>query len=295
MSNFILSCCSTADLSVEYFKERDIHYICFSFELGGQSYPDDMGASIPHSERYKRMLAGEEGKTSQIGVGEYTEYFESFLKEGKDVLHLTLSSGISGTLNSALIAKNDLSEKYPDRKLIVIDSLAASSGYGLLMDILADQRDAGKSIDEVADFAMNHRLNINHWFFSSDLTFFIKGGRVSKAAGLIGTVLGICPLLNVDYQGKLIPREKVKSKKKVIKRIVEKMLENADNGAAYDGKCFISQSECMGDAKAVASLIEEKIPAMKGKIRIFDIGAVIGTHTGPGTVALFFTGKERVD
>lgn len=295
MSDFILSCCSTADLSKEYFQKRNIHYICFHFELGGVQYLDDLGASISHADRYKRMAAGADAKTSQIGVGEYTDYFEEFLKEGKDVLHLTLSSGISGTINSALIAQRELSEKYPDRKLIVIDSFAASSGYGLLMDYLADLRDKGCTIDEVAEYANDNRLNINHWFFSSDLTYYIKGGRVSKAAGLIGTILNICPLLNVDYKGCLIPREKIKSKKKVIKRIVEKMVECADNGVNYDGKCFISHSECLEDAQAVAGLIEEQFPAMKGKVRIFDIGATIGSHTGPGTVALFFYGKKRVD
>ncbi len=295
MSDFILSCCSTADLSKEYFQKRNIHYICFHFELGGVQYLDDLGISISHADRYKRMAAGADAKTSQIGVGEYTDYFEEFLKKGKDVLHLTLSSGISGTINSALIAQRELSEKYPDRKLIVIDSFAASSGYGLLMDYLADLRDKGCTIDEVAEYANDNRLNINHWFFSSDLTYYIKGGRVSKAAGLIGTILNICPLLNVDYKGCLIPREKIKSKKKVIKRIVEKMVECADNGVNYDGKCFISHSECLEDAQAVAGLIEEQFPAMKGKVRIFDIGATIGSHTGPGTVALFFYGKKRVD
>ena len=295
MSEFVLSCCSTADLSREYFKKRNIEYICFHFELGGVQYLDDLGVSISHADRYKRMAAGADAKTSQIGITEYTEYFENFLKEGRDVLHLTLSSGISGTINSALIAQKELSEKYPDRKLIVLDSFAASSGYGLLMDYLADLRDAGKSIDEVAEYAEANRLFINHWFFSSDLTYYIKGGRVSKAAGLIGTILNICPLLNVDYKGCLIPREKIKSKKKVIKRIVEKMVECADDGTAYSGKCFISHSECLADAQAVASLIEEQFPALKGKVRIFDIGATIGSHTGPGTVALFFHGKQRVD
>ena len=295
MSEFVLSCCSTADLSRDYLKKRDIHYICFHFELGGVQYLDDLGISISHADRYKRMAAGADAKTSQIGAAEYIEYFEEFLKEGKDILHLTLSSGISGTLNSAILAQRELSEKYPDRKLIVIDSLAASSGYGLLMDYLADLRDAGKSIDELAEYANENRLFINHWFFSSDLTYYIKGGRVSKAAGLIGTILNICPLLNVDYKGCLIPREKIKSKKKVIKRIVEKMVECADDGTSYSGKCFISHSECLDDAQAVTNLIEEQFPALKGKVKIFDIGATIGSHTGPGTVALFFHGKKRVD
>ena len=295
MADFVLSCCSTADLTTEFFKKRDIHFTCFHFTIGDDTYPDDMGESISHAERYRRMLAGEDAHTSQVTVSQYVNYFSQFLEAGKDVLHLTLSSGITGTLNSAMLAKDELSDRFPDRKLIIIDSLAASSGYGLLMDYLADLRDEGKSIDEVAAWAEEHKLNIHHWFFSSDLTFFIKGGRVSKTAGFFGQLLSICPLLNVDYMGRLIPREKVKSKKRVIKRIVEKMVENAEGGAAYNGKCFISNSECRKDAEEVAALIEENIPALKGKVQIFDIGGVIGSHTGPGTVALFFYGSKRVD
>ncbi len=295
MADYVLSCCSPADLSKEHLDKRNIKYLCFHVQLGDDQYLDDLGVSISHKERYRRMLAGEDAKTSQVNMEEYYEYFERFLKEGKDLIHVTLSSGISGTINSAIIAKDELKEKYPDRKIYVIDSLAASSGYGLLVDWLADKRDEGLNIDELAKFAEENRLRVNHWFFSSDLTFYIKGGRVSKAAGLIGTVLNICPLLNVDYQGRLTPREKIKSKKKVIKRIVEKMMECVENGSAYDGKCYISNSDCLEDAKAVASLIEENIPALKGKIEIYDIGATIGSHTGPGTVALFFLGKTRVD
>ena len=295
MSNFVLSCCSTVDLTKEVLKKYDIEFISFHFTIGEDNYIDDMGGSISHKERYRRMVAGEDAKTSQVGVGEYSEYFEKFLKAGKDVLHLTLSSGISGTLNSAMIAKNELQDKYPDRKIIVLDSVAASSGYGLLMIYLAELRDQGKSIDELAEWAEANKLKVHHWFFSSDLTFFIKGGRVSKTAGFVGQLLSICPLLNVDFKGRLIPREKIKSKKRVIKRIVEKMVDNADGGVDYNGKCYISNSDCYKDARDVADLIEETFPALKGKVEIYDIGATIGSHTGPGTVALFFMGSERVD
>ena len=186
-----------------------------------------------------------------------------------------------------------MQEKYPDRKIYVIDSLAASSGYGLLVDAAADRRDEGMSIDDLYTWIEENKLRVHHWFFSTDLTFYIRGGRVSKTAGFIGTIMNICPLLNVSNEGKLIPREKIRTKKKVIRRIVDLMRENADNGTDYSGKCFISQSECVDDARAVADLIEAEFPKLDGKVQIYPIGATIGSHTGPGTVALFFFGKKR--
>lgn len=295
MAEFVLSCCSTADLSAEHFRRRGISYICFHFELDGKPYRDDLGESIPFDEFYRRMADGADTKTSQINADEFCEYFEGFLKEGKDILHLTLSSGISGVVNSARLAQSTMQEKYPQRRIYIVDSLAASSGYGLLMDKLADLRDEGKSVEEVYDWAQEHRRNLQHWFFSTDLTFYVKGGRVSKTAGFIGGVMNICPLLNVDFEGKLIPRQKVRTKKKVIAEIVSKMEENALDGLDYSGKCYISNSACREDAEAVAKLVEERFPKLDGKVEIYSIGTTIGSHTGPGTVALFFWGKERVD
>ena len=293
MAEYYLSCSSTADLSKERFEQRNIRYICFHFELAGRDYLDDLGQSVPPETLYRRMSEGADTKTSQITIGEYEEYFETMLKEGKDVLHLTLSSGISGTYNSACIARDELSVKYPERKIYVVDSLAASSGYGLLMETLADMRDSGIELDALHDWVNENRLRLQHWFFSTDLTFYIRGGRISKTSGFIGSVLSICPLLNVDFEGRLIPREKIRTKKKVIERIVEQLEANAQDGTAYAGKCFISQSACMEDAQAVAALIEERFPKLKGNVEIYPIGATIGSHTGPGTVALFFWGNKR--
>lgn len=293
MSDFILSCCSTADLSKEYFQRRNIYYICFHFEINGKSYPDDLGESIPFDEFYRRMAEGEMTKTSQINVSEYEEYFEDFLKRGKDIVHLSLSTGISGTFNSARVAGRLLEEKYPDRKIYVIDSLGASSGYGLLMDALADLRDQGKSAQEIAEFAEANKLLVRHWFFSTTLEYFVRGGRISKTSGFVGGLLNICPLMDVNNEGKLIPRFKIRTKQKVIKEIVNKMEETVQNGLDYDGKVFISNSGCPEDARAVARLVEERFRKLKEPVRIFDIGTTIGSHTGPGTVALFFWGTER--
>lgn len=295
MANYVLSCCSTADLSKEHLESRNISYICFHYFMDGKEHLDDLGQSMPFDKFYQAMVDGADTKTSQINIQEYFEYFETFLKEGKDVLHISLSSGISGTSRSAKAAADIAAEKYPERKIFVVDSLAASSGFGLLVDRLADIRDEGATIEELRDWAEEHKSEMHHWFFSSDLTFFIKGGRVSKTAGFVGGLLGICPLLNVDFEGRLIPRAKIRSKKKVIREIVERMKENAKDGLEYADKCYISHSACYEDAQAVADLVKQTFPNLKGDVLINNIGTTIGSHTGPGTVALFFWGAKRED
>ncbi|MDY2632862.1 MAG: DegV family protein [Clostridium sp.] len=293
MNEYVISCCSTADLTEEHFNKRNIEYICFHFEIDGKEYVDDLGKSISFDEFYKSMENGADTKTSQVNAQEFEEYFEKFLREGKDILHVSLSSGLSGVINSAMVAKTILEEKYPDRKIYIVDSLGASSGYGLIMDRLADLRDEGMSIEEVYQWIEEHKLEMNHWFFSTDLTFYIKGGRVSKTSGFIGGLLGICPLLDMNDKGKLIPRYKIRSKNKVIKAIVDKMEEDAKDKLDYSDKCYISHSYCYEDAKEVAKLVEGRFPKLKGKVEINNVGTTIGSHTGPGTVALFFWGKQR--
>ena len=251
MSNYILSCCSTADLSEEHFRKRDIHYICFHYFLDGKAYDDDLGKSLSFDDFYKAMAQGAETKTSQINADEFIEYFTPFLEAGLDILHITLSTGISGVYNSAVIAGRELSEKYPERKIYIVDSLGASSGYGLLMDRLADLRDDGMDIDTLYQWAQDHRLELHHWFFSTDLPFYDKGGR--------------------------------------------KMEAHAKGGLGYNGKCFISNSACIEDAKAVAELVEKHFPLLDGPVQIYSVGTTIGSHTGPGTVALFFWGDQRMD
>lgn len=295
MNPYILSCCSTADLSKAHFQQRNISYVCFHYELDGVQYLDDLGESMPFEQFYQAMADGADTKTSQINAEEFMTYFEPFLKEGKDIVHVSLSSGISGVSNSARIAREELLEKYPDRKIYVIDSLGASSGYGLLMDRMADLRDQGMSAEELTAWAEENKLKLHHWFFSTDLTFYVKGGRISKASGFFGGLLNICPLLNMDNTGHLIPRYKIRTKKKVIHAIVDKMEEFADGGLDYSGKCYVCNSACMEDAKEVASLVEARFPKLNGKVEIYSVGTTIGSHTGPGTVALFFWGSQRED
>ena len=293
MSDFVLSACSTADLSKEHFERRDIHYVCFHYFLNDKEYPDDLGQTISFPDFYQAMVDGADTRTAQVNIAEYLDYFTPFLEQGKDILHLTLSSGISGSYTSAVNAAAIARERYPDRKIYVVDSLGASSGFGLIMETLADMRDEGKSIDELYAWAEENKLRMHHWFFSTDLTFYVKGGRISKAAGIFGGLLNICPLLNMDNLGRLIPREKIRTKKNVIRAIVERMAENAEDSTDYSGKCFISNSACEEDAQEVARMVEERFPKLNGKVLINSIGTTIGSHTGPGTVALFFWGKKR--
>ena len=293
MGNFVLCCDSTADLSKEHFERRDIHYVCFHFFLDGKEYFDDLGQSVPFDQFYQAMADGAETSTSQVNVDEYINFWKPMLDEGKDILHLCLSSGISGTINSAVNAARILEEDYPDRKIYVVDSLGASSGYGLIMETLADKRDEGMDLEELHTWVEEHKLNMHHWFFSTDLTFFVKGGRISKASGWFGGMLNICPLMNMDNEGHLVPRFKIPGKKKVVREIVKKMGEFADGGYEYAGKCFISNAGCYDDARAVADLIEEQFPNLNGKVVINSVGTTIGSHTGPGTVALFFWGFKR--
>jgi DegV family protein with EDD domain len=163
------------------------------------------------------------------------------------------------------------------------------------MDKLADLRDSGMSAEELVAWAEENKLYCHAWFFSSDLTFFVKGGRVSKTSGFVGNLLNICPLLNISHEGKLVPRYKIRTKKKAIAAIVDKMAELAENGTDYDGKCYICHSACYEDAKAVADLIKARFPKLNGDVLINSIGTTIGSHTGPGTVALFYWGQKRED
>ncbi len=293
MQDYIISCCSTVDLPPEYFERRHIPYVSFHYNLGGKEYADDLGQTISFADFYKRIGAGAMPTTSQVNVGQFVAFFEPFLQSGKDVLHISLSSGLSGAYNSALLARDELKEKYPGQNIMVVDSLGASSGSGLLTDLAADMHDRGATLEEVCSWVEANKLNLHHWFFSTDLTHYRRGGRLSATSAFMGTLLHICPLMNMNDEGKLIPREKIRGKKHVIEEMVHKMEEYAQDGLQYSGKCFISHSACYEDARAVADLVEVRFPRLNGRVMINDVGTVIGAHTGPGTVALFFMGDRR--
>jgi len=295
MKNYVLTCSSTVDLSNEFLKDLNINYIKFNYQINDDIYKDDMGLTISSKEFYDLMRNGASTKTSQINANEYIEFFKPFLENNQDVLHVELSSGLSGSFNSAMLAKGILEEEYPNNKVVIIDSLAASAGYGLLLFYAAKLKDESYSIDELKTWINENKLKIHHWFYSTDLSYYVKGGRITQTAGFVGSLLNLCPLLNVSNEGKLIPRHKVVGKKRVMRRIVNKMQEFASDKKDYSGKCFISHADILDDAREVAKRVEDEFPNLDGKVEIFNIGTTIGSHTGPGTLALFFMGDERID
>lgn len=293
MPAFTLTCCSTADRPKSFFDKREIPYACFHWSEGGVDHLDDLYQSIMPEEFYGAIKAGAEPTTSQVSVGEFVALWEPVAAGGSDVLHVSLSSGLSGAYNAATLAASQVEAAHPGRRVLVVDSLGASSGYGMFVEYLADLRDAGASLDEAHAWALAHRLNVHHWFFSTDLTSYVRGGRVSRVSGFVGTALRICPVLDMNDEGRLIPRDKIRTKAKAERDVVARMGEHAEGGLAYAGKCSISQGACREDAERVRALVEERFRALRGKVTISDIGTVIGSHTGPGTVALFFMGDTR--
>lgn len=243
---------------------------------------------------FERMLKGADAKTSCVSTGAYIQSWTPFLEQGKDIVHVCLSSAISGTYNAACTAQEELQQRFPARRIEVVDSLNASAGFGLLVDKLADLRDEGMDAKEVSAWAQKNRLNIQAWFFTSDLRFFIKGGRVSKTAGAIGGLLKICPILAISQTGALEVVEKVRTKNRAIKRLVDIMKATIPNPQEISGKVFLSNSDCETDALELTSQIQNAFPSLEpSSIQNFEIGATIGCHTGPGTVAVFYWGKER--
>ncbi len=291
--NFILSCCSTVDLPYDYMEGREIPVLSYTYMVDGVEHVDDLGRDPAARPRFYQMLAqGKLPQTSQINVARYTAFFEELLQKG-DVLHLAFSSGQSASVNNAWAAAEALQEKYPERKLVVIDSLCSSSGYGLLVDAAADLRDADKTLEEPAAWVLENRNRVHHQFFSSNMTQFHRTGRVSGAAAAVATVLNICPLMRLDAAGAIKAYDKVRGKKRAVAATVDAVAAHAQNGTAYDGRMWVCHSVCPEDARMMIEALEARFPKQRGRIRLCDIGPVIGSHSGPGTVAVFFFGDER--
>lgn len=292
--NYILSCESTVDMPYSYINGRDISVIFYSYTVDGTEYDDDMQRDPDALPRFYGFL--EEGKmpaTSQINQFRYTEYFESLLQKG-DVIHIAFGSGMTPSVKNAVTAAAELHRKYPERKIIVVDSMCSSTGYGMLVDTAADMRDAGASMLDINRYVAENRKKIHHQFFSTDLTHYKRSGRMSGPVATIASILGICPIMRLNNAGKIIAYDKVRGKKNAIRETVKVMEKCAAGGAEYSGKCFINHSNCLDDALATKSAILEKFPNLtEDEIKIFDIGTIVASHCGPGTVAVFFYGDER--
>lgn len=281
---------STTDLSAEMIREMDLQVIPLCYVIDGKTCHNiPGGGEMTDHEFYELLRAGKMSTTAQINVEEFITYFSAVLEQGKDVLYLAFSSGLSGTCQSALIAKNELAEKYPDRRIEVFDTLCASMGEGLLVYHAAAKKQAGQSIDEVLAWLRENVLRLCHWFTVDDLNHLKRGGRVSAATALLGTALGIKPVLHVDNEGHLINVSKARGRRQSLDALVKRMEETAIDPA--EQVVFISHGDCLEDAEYVAKQVKEKLGVREVKINF--IGPVIGAHSGPGTVALFFLGEHR--
>lgn len=293
MTDFILSTTSTLDISIEELYKEDIKWIGYPFQIDDKEYIDDLGKTISLDEFYQRMIEGSSVSTSQITYVKYMEYFENLLKEEKDILHVCLSSGITGEYQQALMAKKELEEKYPERKILVLDSLTGTSGQGMLVLSMNKLRKEGKSIEEVYDWAVNNRLKINSMIFTNDLTYLVRGGRLSKAAGSFGNLLNICPIIEFNTNGELVVRDKIRTKKKAMKALIEIIkkdrIEDFDNGDVI----YVIHTHAYEDALELEKMLRKKLSDYDGEIKIAEIGTTIGSHLGPGSVGLAFWSKTR--
>ena len=293
MTSYIISGESTTDFTFEKFKEIDVEYIGCHFYLDGKEYYDDLGQSLPHEKFYKILESGAKSSTAAIAIGDYAEYFRSFLSKGKDLIHLTLTSGLSSTIEAAKLAAEQVQIEYPNRKIYIVDSMCCSPGFGMLLEEMSRMRLAGKSIEQVFDWVEQNKLRMHHEFLTTDLTYFIRGGRVSPVAGFIGNVLGICPIMTMDSKGHLIPYEKARSVKKGLNRIIQHMQDLADNGIEYADEVMVCHSNCPDIADLFVEKINQHFKNVTCNIESYCIGPTVGSHTGTGTVAVFFWGKER--
>ena len=290
MSDFVILTDSSADLSAELAAQIGVQVLPLSFIMDDHTYynyPDNREMD-PH-RFYERLRGGELATTNAVNVAQYTEALEPLLQAGKDVLILAFSSGLSTTYNSSRLAVEELSARYPDRKLYTVDTLCASLGQGLLVWYAARERDKGHSIEEVRDWIEERKLNLCHQFTVDDLHFLKRGGRISGATAVVGSMLHIKPVLHVDNEGRLVSTGKARGRQAALAALVDRMAETAVD--PQDQVVFISHGDCLDDAKTVEKLVKQRFKTKK--VIISYVGPVIGAHSGPGTLALFYLGKQR--
>ena len=288
MNNYVIYTDSSCDLSPEMLDARDVYYssLTFRFDDGDNEYANN---EMPISEFYQRMREGGVAKTSAVNSESFAMEFKKLLDKGLDVLYIGFSSGLSTTYNSARLAAEQLRSEYPDRKIITVDTLAASAGIALLIDMVIAKKNSGATIEEAAKYAEDMKLKICHWFTVDDLVYLKRGGRVSPTAAFFGNMLGIKPVLHVDNDGHLINVLKVRGRRTSVMTLADKYGELCDD----DGNkiVYISHADCLAEAEELGRIINQKYAA-ETKL-ITNVGTVIGAHSGPGTIALFFVGKER--
>lgn len=283
---FTDSCC---DLPKEYVQERDFSNMPMLYTVDGKDYYDDYGESLSYHDFYEKLRAGIPSVTAQLTASYLEEQFTPWLEKGDDIFYLVFSSALSGTYQSALLAKNELAQKFPERRVEIVDSISASMGQGLLMHHILNLRDEGKSLDEILDWTQKNKGRLCHWFTVYDLNHLKRGGRVTAAAAFFGTMLSIKPVLHVDDQGRLIAMEKVKGRPKAVKSLFEHMKATVQEPEGQT--VFISHGDGEKDALLLADMVRQEFGITD--IVIHHIGPIVGTHSGPDTLALFFLGSPR--
>lgn len=287
MGNYVITVNSTVDLPKEWLEERNIPVMALRYTIDGETYEDMSGLS--HKEFFQKLREGKMAVTTQMNLEEAKEKFEPILKAGNDILHLGFSSGLSGTYNSMRIAAEELAEEYPERKIIVIDTLCACLGEGLLLYYALKRKEEGMTIDELAQWVEENKLHVCHNVTVDDLNHLQRGGRVSKTAAILGTMVQIKPIIHMDNQGCLQVIGKERGRKKSIHKLVDMALKQYEG---YENDLvMITHGDCLEDAEYLAGLVREKMGIQD--ILINNIGTVIGSHTGPGVLALFCMGNER--
>lgn len=287
MGNYVITVNSTVDLPKEWLEERNIPVMALRYTIDGETYEDMSGLS--HKEFFQKLREGKMAVTTQMNPEEAKEKFEPILKAGNDILHLGFSSGLSGTYNSMRIAAEELAEEYPERKIIVIDTLCACLGEGLLLYYALKRKEEGMTIDELAQWVEENKLHVCHNVTVDDLNHLQRGGRVSKTAAILGTMAQIKPIIHMDNQGCLQVIGKERGRKKSIHKLVDMALKQYEG---YENDLvMITHGDCLEDAEYLAGLVREKMGIQD--ILINNIGTVIGSHTGPGVLALFCMGNER--
>ncbi|MBQ7968559.1 MAG: DegV family protein [Clostridia bacterium] len=288
MSEYIIVTDSACDIKPEILKEWGVPFASLTFRFDGNE-KEYLNYDMTSSDFYQKMREGGVAKTAAVNVGAFELMFEEYLTQGKDVLYLGFSSGLSTTYNSGRLAAEQLKEKYPERKIIAVDTLSASAGFGLLLYLTLKKKNEGATIEEAAEFATKARFNLCHWFTVDDLMYLKRGGRISPTVAFVGNVLGIKPVLHMDNEGHLINVSKVRGRRTAVQALAQKYDELAVD--TKSGTLFISHGDCLADAEYLASIIKEK-HNVDVEI-ITDVGPVIGAHTGPGVLAFFFVGNER--
>ncbi len=290
MSDYVIMTDSSCDLPAKLAEEMELTVLPLYVDVDGQKYTNYLDErEISFAEIYAKLRTKCPAKTSAVNVNDFTEPMENLLRAGSDVLYIGFSSGLSGTFNAGAMAARDLAEKYPERKIYAVDSLCASMGQGLLIYLAWQQKRQGKSIDEVRDYVEQNKLHLCHWFTIDDLMFLKRGGRVSGATAIVGSMLSIKPVMHVDNDGHLIKVDTARGRKASIKALADKAEQLGVDLSSQT--VFISHGDCYDDAMYLANLMRSRFQVKD--VVISYVGPVIGAHSGPGTIALFFLGKER--